>query len=112
MHTKSLILHPETINNPLKAKIMNNEMTITTREQKVETMLNMVFSVLNQPLRKLTHYYSKVLERRLSNRQTLHLLNAQTAFVMTVTPVDAPWILRLLCAIWLVKALLWCKEAL
>jgi hypothetical protein len=92
--------------------IMNNETTIFAREQKTDAMLNMVATVLNQPLKQLTLYYNKVLDRELNIRQTLHLLNAQAAFVMTIMPADAPWLVRLLCAFWLVKALLGCKKVL
>lgn len=63
-----------------------------------------------KPLRALTYYYSRVLERRLSTKQTLSLLNAQLAFLMTVFPVDCSVVLRLACAGWLVAALMRCRE--
>lgn len=90
---------------------MNNEMTLT-REQKLDIVLNRMAYAVNRPLRKTTAYYSHVLQRKLSTRQTLCLLNAQLAFFMTVFPTDCSILLRILCACWLVKALLKCKEVL
>ena len=91
---------------------MNNNLIITNREQKLNKLYNMMSTAAEQSLMPVTSYYNKVLERELDNRQTISLLNAQLAFIMTVFPVDGPIVLRLLCAAWLVKALLWCKKIL
>lgn len=91
---------------------MNNNLIITNREQKLNKLYNMMSAAVEQSLLPVTSYYNKVLERELDNRQTISLLNAQLAFIMTVFPVDSPIVLRLLCAAWLVKALLWCKKIL
>lgn len=90
---------------------MNNEMTLI-REQKLNVVLTRMAAAMNRPLRKTTAYYSNVLQRKLSTRQTLCLLNAQLAFFMTVFPTDCSFLLRALCGCWLVKALLKCKEVL
>lgn len=91
---------------------MNNEMIFTAREQRLDLVLNQVALAINRPLRRLTSYYSKTLERELNVRQTLLLINAQLAFVMTVFPVDCHFLLRVLCACWLVKALHDCRKCL
>jgi len=91
---------------------MNNEIILNNREQKLDQVLTQVASSINRPLRSVTSYYSEVLNRKLNIRQTICLLNAQAAFLMTVFPVDCSFVLRLLCACWLVTALLKCKEEL
>jgi hypothetical protein len=52
-----------------------------------------------------------VLERKVSTKQTLLLLNAQAAFVITAFPVEAPFVVRLICLSWFVKALFACKKS-
>ena len=88
---------------------MTNEMIYTARKEQntIEVMKQMV----ERPLSGLTQYYSEVLERRMSIRQTLHLLNAQLALLMTVFPTMSMG-LRLVCLAWLVGAVLKCREAL
>ena len=58
----------------------------------------------------LSTYYSRVLEQRVSRRQTWMLLNAQLAFFFTVFPVACPFLLRLVCLVWLVASLLQCRN--
>ncbi len=91
---------------------MNNEMIISNREQRIDLVLNQLALSARRPLRLLTDYYSKVLERRLSIRQTVCLLNAQLAFVMTVFPVDCEGWMRLGCGAWLLSALMKCRKQL
>ena len=71
-----------------------------------------IVSNLRMPVEQLRLFYEKMLERKISMRQTILLLNAQTAFFMTFMPVESPWILRLGCIGWLASALLKCKHAL
>jgi hypothetical protein len=91
---------------------MNKEIILNNREQKLDQVLTQVATTINRPLRSVTSYYSEVLNRKLNIHQTIYLLNAQAAFLMTVFPVDCSFVLRLLCACWLVTALLKCKEEL
>lgn len=90
---------------------MNNEMTLNAREMKNQLVMNQVMAAALRPLQAIANYYSRMLEQRVSVRQTLHLINAQMAFVMTVF-VDSPILFRALCAAWLVVALLKCKSVL
>lgn len=92
--------------------IMNNEMILNNREEKQNKVYNMVTTAAKSIISDIALYYSKVLERKLDNKQTLHLLNAQLAFVMTVFPTECSFILRILCACWLLTALQRCKEVL
>jgi len=91
---------------------MNNEMILNNREQRIDLVLNQAALSARKPLQRLASYYGQVLERRLSIKQTLCLLNAQLAFVMTVFPVDCAVLLRLACGAWLVSALLKCRNEL
>jgi hypothetical protein len=97
---------------------MNNIISFNVREQEQNNVVNTVATTIarfvsskaQQSVSHVTYYYSKVLEQELDNKQTLCLLNAQLAFVMTVFPTGCPWLLRIACACWLVSALLKCKE--
>jgi hypothetical protein len=91
---------------------MNNQMIMNTRETRLDVVLNTVATGVRRPLLWLTSYYMRVLERNVSPRQTLLLVNAQLAFLATVLPAECPVLLRLMALAWLVGALLKCKEAL
>ena len=58
-------------------------------EQTLQQRLNGIRALLSKPICLFASYYSAVLGREISMRQTLLLLNAQLAFVFTVMPVDA-----------------------
>jgi hypothetical protein len=92
--------------------MMNNELTLNTREQKLDVVTNQLAAAVRMPLKSLTSYYGRVLERELSITQTLTLLNAQLAFFLTVFPADCSMLLRVGFACWLVKALLKCRAML
>ncbi len=77
----------------------------------IKRMVNRLACTALTPLTSLSKYYSSVLEQEINIRQTLLLLNAQTAFVFTAFPVDGPLVLRALCAAWLLHAVLKCKQA-
>ncbi|MBQ9671349.1 MAG: ATP-binding protein [Prevotella sp.] len=91
---------------------MNNELILSNREQKIDQVLTQLATAVNRPLRNVTSYYSRVLERQLNIRQTLCLLNAQLAFFLTVFPAQCSAVVRILCACWLVASLLKCREEL
>lgn len=59
----------------------------------------------------VANYYSSLIDKRLSLRQTAHILNAQTAFTMTIFPVDCPLAVRFACVGWLLLALRGCKRS-
>jgi hypothetical protein len=87
---------------------MTNEMMITARKPGLST--EVMKQMAERPLSGLTRYYSDVLERQLSTRQTLLLLNAQLAFLMTVFP-SMSFVLRILCLTWLVGAVVKCRRS-
>ncbi|MFC2713711.1 MAG: ATP-binding protein, partial [Segatella salivae] len=65
-----------------------------------------------RPVRWFSAYYSAVLGREISMRQTLHLLNAQLAFVFVVLPADISFVARAVCCGWLLKAVMACRKSL
>lgn len=87
---------------------MNTELMI--REEKMNTVMNLHAAII-QPLEKLAQYYGSVLGRKLNVKQTLHLLNAQVAFLMTVFP-DCAVPVKALCLTWFIAAVLKCREKL
>lgn len=89
---------------------MNTEMTLSATALRLNTVMNQAANAVTRPLDNLSSYYSKVLDRRVNNSQTLLLLNAQAAFMATVFPVECPLLLRLGCCVWLLVALKKCKE--
>lgn len=87
---------------------MNNEMILNAKEMRNNSVDNHLTACFGRTLTLLTRYYGDVLERQLSTRQTLHLLNAQLAFLMTVFP-SMSMVLRVLCLTWFVCAVLKCR---
>ena len=73
-------------------------------------VINTFAAFAEQPVAALANYYSQVLERHVSYRQTWLLLNAQLAFFLTVFSACG-LLLRMACILWLVSALLQCKAA-
>lgn len=91
---------------------MKTQMTLSAREQMNIRLTHLLVMAVRRPLIAITSYYSQLLERRLSIRQTLHLLNAQLAFFFTVFPAGCHLFVRVACLCWLINALLRCRRAL
>lgn len=87
--------------NSMKEVCLNNEKEIS---------LNGCMKEVCRPIEWLCSYYSNVLERKLTMRQTWLLINAQLAFGAAFFPVEAPWVVRIGCLAWVVSALLKCKR--
>ena len=77
-----------------------------------EVSLNSYAKKVCRPIEWLCSYYSNVLDRKLTMRQTWLLINAQLAFGAAFFPVEAPWVVRIGCLGWGVSALLKCKRGL
>ena len=87
--------------NSMKEVCLNSE-----KEISLSSGVKMVY----RPIEWLCSYYSNVLERKLTMRQTWLLINAQLAFGAAFFPVEAPWVVRIGCLAWVVSALLKCKR--
>ena len=77
-----------------------------------EVCLNSCMKEVCRPIEWLCSYYSDVLGHKLTMRQTWLLVNAQLAFGAAFFPVEAPWVVRIGCLVWVVSALLKCKRGL
>ena len=90
---------------------LNSEKEICLNSMK-EVFLNSCMKKVCRPIEWLCSYYSDVLDRKLTMRQTWLLINAQLAFGAAFFPVEAPWVVRIGCLVWVVSALLKCKRGL
>ena len=101
----------------MKEVCLNSEKEISLDRMKEvylnsekEISLNSCMKKVCRPIEWLCSYYSDVLERKLTMRQTWLLINAQLAFGAAFFPVEAPWVVRIGCLVWVVSALLKCKR--
>lgn len=101
------------LNSGMKEESLNSEMkeaSLNSYAKKVN--LNSCMKKVCRPIEWLCSYYSDVLDRKLTMRQTWLLINAQLAFGAAFFPVEAPWVVRIGCLVWVVSALLKCKRGL
>ena len=99
------------INSDMKEISLNSMKEISLNSMK-EVCLNSGMKKVCRPIEWLCSYYSDVLDRKLTMRQTWLLINAQLAFGAAFFPVEAPWVVRIGCLVWVVSALLKCKRGL
>ena len=97
------------LNSVMKKNCLNSEKEVSLNNEK-EISLNSGMKKICRPIEWLCSYYSDVLERKLTMRQTWLLINAQLAFGAAFFPVEAPWVVRIGCLVWVVSALLKCKR--
>lgn len=97
------------LNSCMKKVCLNSEKEVCLNSEK-EVSLNSGAKEVCRPIEWLCSYYSNVLERKLTMRQTWLLINAQLAFGAAFFPVEAPWVVRIGCLAWVVSALLKCKR--
>lgn len=89
-----------------------NTTAMKSRQNTVmEAVANMA-RLLHQPAEWLRAYYSRVLERDITMRQTALLVNAQAAFAVAFFPVEAPLMARVAGLLWVGSALLKCRREL
>lgn len=91
-------------------EISLNSMKEVCLNSEKEVSLNSCMNEVCRPIEWLCSYYSNVLDRKLTMRQTWLLINAQLAFGAAFFPVEAPWVVRIGCLVWVVSALLKCKR--
>ena len=97
--------------NSEKEACLNSMKEISLNSMK-EISLNSCMKKVCRPIEGLCSYYSNVLDRKLTMHQTWLLINAQLAFGAAFFPVEAPWVVRIGCLVWVVSALLKCKRGL
>lgn len=97
------------LNSCMKEVCLNSEKEVCLNNEK-GISLNSGIKKICRPIEWLCSYYSDVLDRKLTMRQTWLLINAQLAFGAAFFPVEAPWVVRIGCLVWVVSALLKCKR--
>ena len=97
------------LNSCMKEVCLNSKKEVYLNSEK-EISLNNCMKKICRPIEWLCCYYSDVLDRKLTMRQTWLLINAQLAFGAAFFPVEAPWVVRIGCLVWVVSALLKCKR--
>ena len=97
------------LNSGMKKNCLISEKEVCLNNEK-GISLNSGMKKVCRPIEWLCSYYSDVLERKLTMRQTWLLINAQLAFGAAFFPVEAPWVVRIGCLVWVVSALLKCKR--
>ena len=97
------------LNSCMKEVCLNSEKEVCLNNEK-EISLDSCMKKICRPIEWLCCYYSDVLDRKLTMRQTWLLINAQLAFGAAFFPVEAPWVVRIGCLVWVVSALLKCKR--
>lgn len=107
------------LNSEMKKESLNSEKEISLDSMKEislnsmkEVRLNSCMKKVCRPIEWLCSYYSDVLDRKLTMRQTWLLINAQLAFGAAFFPVESPWVVRIGCLVWVVSALQKCKRGL
>lgn len=108
----SLNSEKEVCLNSEKKICLDSEKEISLNSYAKEVSLNSYAKEVCRPIEWLCSYYSDMLERKLTMRQTWLLINAQLAFGAAFFPVEAPWVVRIGCLVWVVSALLKCKREL
>lgn len=90
---------------------MEKNITLSAGRQHTGLSWKQMARIPLWPIERLRRYYTQVMEREVTLRQTGLLINAQLAFATTVFPVEAPLTARIICCTWLLHALLKCKQA-
>ena len=109
---KKICLNSEkevSLNSCMKEVCLNSKKEVYLNSEK-EVSLNSGMKKVCRPIEWLCCYYSDVLDRKLTIRKTWLLINAQLAFGAAFFPVEAPWVVRIGCLVWVVSALLKCKR--
>ena len=109
---KKICLNSEkevSLNSCMKEVCLNSKKEVCLNNEK-EISFNSGMKKVCRPIEWLCSYYSDVLERKLTMRQTWLLINAQLAFGAAFFPVESPWVVRIGCLVWVVSALLKCKR--
>ncbi len=93
---------------------MKKEMMMTADAADTKNFFDLLRSYnewAKQPIVILSNYYSKILEEKISVKQTLLLLNAQISFVFAIFPANFSLILRFLFIVWFTTAVVQCKRS-
>lgn len=121
---KNLILSGNYANNfsANTSRFVSNEYTSYEPTTELELIENTISSLaqklsktadaIKQPIEWLRKYYSVILEKEISMKQTALLLETQFAFAMAIMPADMHLLLRAASLGWFCLCLKRCKKSL
>lgn len=100
----------------LSNNLLNANERITMQNSAISninatTIMKKAITMFNKGVSHVSRYYSEVVGEKLNNKQTLLIMNAQTAFFLTVFPATCPMYMRIICLAWLITALIQCKNS-
>lgn len=88
----------------------NDIRVFNTKAVQPKQILSVIKKAATNPIEWLRQYYSSVLEREVSMRQTLRYVHAQLAFFMGVFPTYDSLLVHAAVGVWALWALLRCRE--
>lgn len=95
---------------------MEKNITLSARNLTIAGQFNNIVATIKRtvlkPFEALRDYYSNVLERRINNRQALHLIHAQVAFMFAAFAEGGPLLVRIALIGWFLYAVMACHTAL
>jgi hypothetical protein len=89
---------------------MEKEMTLGNSRSQMQDAMESVWKQVCRPAEWLRSYFSQVLEREVSMRQTMAILNAQVAGTVAVFFAFSSVLLHIAAMAWFVVALLQCRK--
>lgn len=89
---------------------MEKNIEITASNNTTAVFEN-VMNAIKAPFNFMRNYYSGIIGREISAKQTWLITEVQIAFVFAVFPVEAPFVLRILSVLWLISSLLRTKSS-
>lgn len=97
---------------------MEKNLILTTNESRAISMketagnhLRLLAQSAGKPVEWLRKYYSHVLEKPISRKQTWLMIEAQVAFALGILPMDSPLWLRAVYMGWFAWSVRKCKRA-
>lgn len=89
---------------------MEKEMTLRNSRSQMQGTMENVWKQVCRPAEWLRSYFSQVLEREVSMRQTMAILNAQVAGTVAVFFTFGSVLLHIAAVAWFVISLLQCRK--
>lgn len=90
---------------------MKKNITLQANESNAMNIVNNIQMQLESSVEGIANMYSILLGETVTSRQTLHLLNAQFAFLGIVLPVGMPILFHAASVVWFALALRSCRRA-
>ncbi len=92
--------------------ILTANTSVENKQFELTELVKGIKEWFSTPVRLLATYYSSVLGRKVTMRQSWLLIVAQVAFFAGIFPADINIALRLMFVAWFITAIMRCKKAL